>query len=233
MSETSGLRLIVLEGMQEGIPESVRQGKTPRVFNLDDKERWTLGRRTPQNQPDIALFSRIAGRTHGEFRSQARADKKRWYYEDKGSLNGTFYNGSKMSKPLNDRRACTPVCDGDTLRVDAKNLNCPDARGVWMLLSQKPVAGKWSFFPLPPDRETVVGRDIAALLPDMSERQFQILPTKGGYLLNALSDAAPVFLDAQEVRPGVSRAMREKDWILVGERYFIFTDNGLVYNSAD
>lgn len=231
---SSGLQLVVLEGGKEGIPESVRKGETPRVFNLDDKSLWTLGRRTPQNQPDIPLSSEIAGRAHGEFRAQAGADKKNWYYEDKGSRNGTFHNGNKLSKPLHNKRAYIPVYDGDILRIDAKDLERPDARGVWMLLSQKPVTGKWSFFPLRTDRKTVIGSSSACDLaaPPLSERNFQIVPTKSGYMLNAFSDAAPVFLDAKEMKPDVSRPLREKDWISVGESYFIFTDNGLVYNQA-
>lgn len=242
MSETkpdvsSGLKLVVLEGGKEGIPERVRKGETPRVFSLDEKSLWTLGRRTPQNQPDIPLSSEIAGRTHGEFRVQACANRKNWYYEDKGSLNGTFHNGNKLSKPLNNKRAYIPVYDGDILRIDAKNLERPDARGVWMLVSKKSLTGTWSFFPLRADRKTVVGSsadcDLAASLARISERNFQIVPTRGGYMLNAFSDAAPVFLNAKEVKPGVSRPLREKDWISVGDSYFIFTDNGLVYNEME
>lgn len=126
MEKTPHKELIVFE-----------RGEVCRI-RLDSRARWTLGRETPENTPDIPLRSAIAGRTHGEFVHVGNG----WFYCDGGSLNGTFYNGKKL---VSGRRV-RPVRlhSGDVLRIDYSDLSTPDSRGVWMLFTTEQMLGEWA-----------------------------------------------------------------------------------------
>lgn len=105
---------------------SIRElGRTRRVV-LDGKEKWTLGRKTPENSPDIPLRSDIAGRGHGEFLFMDGL----LFYVDRGNVNGTFHNGKKISKGLKGRAAPVLLSDGDILRIDCEDSDRPDSRNV-------------------------------------------------------------------------------------------------------
>lgn len=97
-----------------------------RYYGLGAQARMTIGRATAQNAPDIPLTSPIAGRNHGEFVYISN----QWFYCDKGSRNGTFYNGKKINAGLNGRVRPVMLQDGDVLRIDYDDLNTPDSRGV-------------------------------------------------------------------------------------------------------
>lgn len=109
----------------------VMENHTIRSIVLSRRRKWSLGRQTPFNQPDIPLSSVIAGRVHGEF--MCREDV--WYYTDQGSINGTYYNGRKLEPE--GRSMPTRLADGDLLRIDSGDLCSPDERGVWMLFTGK------------------------------------------------------------------------------------------------
>lgn len=100
-------------------------GRTKR-FALEEREKWSLGRATPENKPDIPLKSRIAGRFHGEF---LLVDGQ-LFYIDRGSVNGTFHNGKKLSAGLRGRANPVLLSDGDVLQIDFENLDTSDADNV-------------------------------------------------------------------------------------------------------
>lgn len=110
---TDTARLIITEG--DGV----------RCVGLDSRPRWTLGRETPANIPDIPLYSAAAGRTQGQLIRVGG----RWFFCDGGSVNGTFYKG----KRLGGGRNIHPVMleSGDVLSVGPGG---PDAY-VWFLFT--------------------------------------------------------------------------------------------------
>lgn len=113
---------------QETATLVILEGETEKKYDLREKSIWTFGRETQSNHPDLAVESRIVGRQHGEFRS---IDGE-WFYIDKGSINGTYHNGKKISNGLNGRVRPVILSNGDVLRVDSDDLEHPDRRGVRM-----------------------------------------------------------------------------------------------------
>ena len=84
IAQTSGASLIVLEDDQI------------RVFSLDARPEWTIGRYAPDvpNTPDILFTSRIVSREHGWIRN---IDDQWFFVDNPKNLNGTFHNGVKQN----------------------------------------------------------------------------------------------------------------------------------------
>ncbi len=103
----------------------ITEGGEVRCVVLDGRPRWTLGRETPANRPDIPLYSAVAGRTQGELIRVGDS----WFFCDGGSVNGTFCKG----KRLGGGRTVRPVMleDGDVLSVGPGGRNAY----VWMLFT--------------------------------------------------------------------------------------------------
>lgn len=100
-------------------------GKT-RYFSLTNQDSWTLGRATPDNTPDIPLKSEIAGRKHGEF----LLVNSQLFYVDRGSINGTCYNGKRIKKGLKGLANPILLNDGDVLLIDCGEPDASDSRRV-------------------------------------------------------------------------------------------------------
>lgn len=105
----------------------ITEGDKVRHVGLDSRPRWTLGRETPANTPDIPLHSAIAGRTQGQLIRVGG----RWFFCDGGSINGTFYRGKRLGGGRNIR----PVMleSGDILSVGPGGA---DAH-IWLLFTMK------------------------------------------------------------------------------------------------
>lgn len=94
-----------------------------RCVELDSRPRWTLGRVTPANAPEIPLYADVAGRNQG----QLIRVNGRWFYCDGGSTNGTFYNGKRLGGGRNIRPLMLE--SGDILSVGPGG----QAAAVWLL----------------------------------------------------------------------------------------------------
>lgn len=103
----------------------ITEGDKVRCVELDGRPRWTLGRETPDNIPDIPLSSPVAGRSQGQLLQVGSS----WFYCDGGSINGTFYKGKRLGGGRNIR----PVMleDGDILSVGPGG----KAALVWLLFT--------------------------------------------------------------------------------------------------
>ena len=143
---SSGLSLVVLE-----------QGEI-KSYRLVFPEKLTIGRATPVSNPDIPLSSPIAGRSHGEFLMMGN----QLFYCDKGSKNGTFYNGRKIKQGIKKQINPIMLSSGDILRIDYEDLSRPDPRGVWMLITSNAIQGEWSVLSLADREETTIGRNSAS-----------------------------------------------------------------------
>lgn len=83
-----------------------RYSDTSKVFIL--KGHQTLGRPSKTSDPDLPLEVRSVSRNHGEFVT----DEESCIYKDMGGVNGTIYNGKRMSPG-----AIRILKDGDVLRI--------------------------------------------------------------------------------------------------------------------
>lgn len=104
----------------------VEENSQSKEWVLDEREQWVLGRMVPGNEPDIQSLSPIVSRQHGQFIKV----NDQWFYIDLGSLNGTFYNGKKISQGINGKKKPVMLSDGDELRIDTDYVNGTDLRHV-------------------------------------------------------------------------------------------------------
>lgn len=80
-------------------------------YNLDEKTKWTIGRQTEDNMPDIPLSLKTVSREQGVF----EVNNGIWFYTDLNSLNGTYLNGKKISAGFDGRRFPKVLEDSNTL----------------------------------------------------------------------------------------------------------------------
>ena len=205
----------------------IENGKIRKCL-LDNKNIWTIGRATKDNNPDISLYSEIAGRKHGEIIGSGTD----WFYIDKGSVNGTYYNGKKIHKDNNGSMTPVLLKNGDILRIDSKDLNNPDPRGVWIMYTTDNVDGEWHSFPLINKDQVVIGRDsdncdIVIDLPYISEQHCKITQSNKKYYLSDCGSMAGTWLNNEMISSHV--ILKEKDRISLCDKHFIFTGNSLIY----
>ena len=217
----SGAKLVILEGGQV------------RCITLDIRPQWFLGRRTPENNPDIPLYSPIASREHGIFTNL----DGQWYFTDNPkSLNGTFYNGKKIGKPMNGKRKSVTLNDGDILRIDSTDLNSPNEEGVLMLFTTSTVEdGRWVTYSLRGRQTTTIGRDencdIVQPLPYLSALHAKITFLNGDYYLSDCDSTAGTYLNGKKLQENM--ILQEKDRISMCDCNFIFTSGKLFYIKRD
>lgn len=209
--------LVILEGKSE-----------IRCCPLSAKRQWTIGRPTENNNPDIPVRSRIVGRQHGEF----NCIDGEWFYIDKGSINGTYHNGKKISNGLNGRVRPVLLNNGDVLRVDSDDLTEPDMRGVWIMFLTETVGGKWNITELNSLKSVYIGRndecDIVINAPYISGKHAVITHKKDGFYVSDCKSKAGTWLNGEQVLS--EERLQDKDCISICDRHFIFNGNGLIYN---
>ena len=214
---------------QGGTSLVVLERGTVRTYRLEERARWSMGRRTPEVTPDIALDSVIVSREQGEFFSAGG----QWYYCDAGSRNGTYHNDAKVWGGYHVKSRPVPLYGGDVLRIDRWDAEQSDPRGVWMYFSDAPIQGVWRFYPLAGRAGTVIGReadrcDIVQPLPYVSARHAQIVERGGRYWLSDCGSTAGTWLNGRQLAG--EACLREKDRISICDCQFIFADNGLIFN---
>lgn len=210
----SGARLVTLEN-----------GRV-RVYPLDQRSKWLLGRSSRGSQPDIAFQSKIVSRQHGWLMGM----DEEWYFVDNPqNLNGTFLNGTRIQRPLSGTRKPITLRDGDVLRVDSGE-KALERETVVMLYTTREVKGNWAVYPLE-GRETVtIGRDRGCDLlrqePEVSGKHAAITCLNGRYYLSDCGSRAGTILNGRTVDCPV--ALREKDhFSICGGNYFFLRDRVL------
>lgn len=216
-AQISGVNLVVLEDGQI------------RVFALDTRTDWLVGRYDPEepNIPDIRFSSVIVSRTHGWIQNI----DNRWYFVDNPeNHNGTFHNGVMISRPKNGNKIPTLLENGDVLRIDYKDLNHPDPRGVMMLFTTATIKGTWTSYDLK-HGETTIGRcegcDIVEDLPYISAEHAKISYVNGKYYLSDCNSTAGTFLNGKKVKSGTP--LRVKDYISLCDCNYFFLGDRLLY----
>lgn len=201
-----------------------------RCYGLDEAVRWSLGRETMDNKPDIPLKSSVASRRHGEL---ILIDGQ-WFYCDQGSLNGTLYNGKKIKSGINGRVRPIMLKNGDVLRIDRSTANPSDPRGVWMLFSTEKISGEWVYFPLTNRSTVTIGRDeslcgLVQPMPYISAQHARLVIRGGSCYVNDCGSRAGTWVNGSRIEGTV--CLHEKDRISICDCHFIFTGMGLIYNA--
>ena len=208
MSETANL--VILE--QNAIREQALTGKTV----------WLLGRRVPGRQVDVALSSPLASRTHGEF----HLEQGQWFYQDLGSLNGTFLNGDKL--PV---KTDAYLQNGDILRVDTGDLEAPDENGILILFESRPQESQWQEYDLT-GLSTTIGRERACDLvidrPYVADQQLTISQVGNSFYAAAANSAGGTKINNHYISGQVP--LHEKDVITFSNCRLIFTNGRIFYS---
>lgn len=205
-----------------------------RVCALDDRPTWAVGRYDPATQTgaDLALSSSIASREHGWF---MRMEGKWYFVDNPKNLNGTFYNGVKIPRPLSGKRKGIPLESGDVLRIDNEDLSHASRDGVLMLFTTAAVKGTWSAYPLTGRTTVTIGRDpkcdISENLPYLSAQHARISFLNGQYYLSDRKSTSGTYLNGKPVTSAT--ALREKDCISICDRTYFFLGDHLLYPAID
>lgn len=209
--QPSGAKLVVLEN-----------GRV-RVFELDQKQRWLLGRTARGEVPDIPFQSRIVSRKHGWLMGM----DEEWYYVDNpGNLNGIYLNGRRIERPISGTRKPITLKDGDVLRIDSGEAGL-EGQIVVMLYTTRTVRGNWAVYPLEGMEELVIGRDADCGLvraePEVSGKHAKLTCLNGRWYLSDCGSRAGTVLNGE--RLDCATPLREKDhFSICGENYFFLKD---------
>lgn len=216
LSFRSSANLIVLEA---GVVRS---------FPLEALREWQIGRETPDNEKDVPFTSKIVSRNHGKIMN---IDGE-WYYSDLGSMNGTYYNGAKLTITSRGESDAVKLKNGDILRIDSEDLENPEERGVWMLFSTESIGNQWKTISLR-KKETYFGRDtescdVVIPLSYVSARHMVIIKKNDSYYVMDCDSKAGTWVNNTAVHGEV--LLKEKDMIAICDCMMIFTCNKIIYN---
>jgi len=216
--QISGAKLVIIENDEV------------RVCELAHRSQWLVGRIDPNSatEPEIPFSSRIVSRKHGSFRNI----DGQWYYVDEPeNLNGTFYNGVKMQRPLPGRKKSVPLANGDILRVDNADLDRVSSEGVLMLFTTDEVSGSWTALSLDGRESLCIGRDRSCELCEplayFSARHAKLSLLNGKWYISDCGSTAGTYVNGEAVTK--SRVLREKDRISICDRSYFFLGSKILY----
>jgi pSer/pThr/pTyr-binding forkhead associated (FHA) protein len=110
-----------------------------RVYTLDDKMAWELGRPSKDNNPDIKFYSPTVSRKHGKFQNMDGI----WFYLDYNGKNGTIYNHKHIETGLNGRIKPIMLKDGDIFVFGGGAEEVINCKTVWAMFSENCFDDQW------------------------------------------------------------------------------------------
>ena len=110
-----------------------------KVYPLDDKVEWEVGRSSPNNVPDIRFHSVTVSRKHGKFQNMDGM----WFYIDYNGKNGTVYNHRHLEKGLRGNVKPVPLGDGDVFVFGGGREEVINHKTVWCMFCEKEVEENW------------------------------------------------------------------------------------------
>lgn len=183
-----------------------------RSYPLNENQIWKIGRKNPESENDIELESKIVSRKHGQIQS---VDGE-WYYIENGSLNGTYYNGSKIKANDHGEFDAVKLSNGDILRIDSDSLDYPEERGVFFLFTTEGIGNQWKTVTLN-KKEISFGRneenDITIPLSYVSGKHMVIRRRDNEYFVMDCDSMAGTWLNGEEIH-GEAK-LKEKDMIAI------------------
>lgn len=128
--------------------------KTEQITKYVLGEYAKIGRKYIESDANIQLNSSIASKNHGVI----DAYKDFFTYRDTGSLNGTYVNGKLLEK-----NSVHKLKDGDSIRIDQKNLNYTHSDSVLMIFLAGNDDKVWKTQELTEDTgDIIVGREASS-----------------------------------------------------------------------
>lgn len=222
------MEIITEQTSENGATLVVIENGKVKNYLLMDKIKYTIGRCTFDNRPDITLFSKIAGRNHAEIINMG----KDYFYVDKGSINGTYYNGKKIRKGLNGSVTPMLLRKGDVLRIDSDNLYNPDVRGVWMMFVDEIIENDWKEYKINTRNKITIGKshknDIVIDSEYISNVHCKIKYIHKNLVLYDCNTKQGTYLNNNKIQSSV--ILHEKDKIIIGDKVLVLIGNSLVYN---
>ena len=199
------------------------------TYRLCDRKQWSIGRGSDKIGTDISILSPIAGKLHGQF-IQFGSD---WFYTDNGSINGTYYNGRRIKNGINGSITPIILSEGDVLRIDSGNFDNPDPRGVLMIFTMNVMNGNWNRYDIGKRRKVVIGSDedmcdIITESDRIASKQFMLKFVKG-HMKIFTYDNREIYVNNESVE--YNNELKEKDVIRIGNKYWIYSCNGIIYNT--
>ncbi len=188
---------------------------------LESKRIWLFGRITQHNKPDFGTTSPIVSREQGVFIKTENG----WIFRDYNKKNSTFLNDTKLNGQEVHLRNL------DVLKVDSDLTHNPNAHGVCMVFLTTPTLGRWKAVGL--SDVLRIGRgtnnDIQIPEPYISWHHCEIRTDGTGCRIIDLNSLSGTWVNGKRIR---EKVLREKDIISICDRYFIYTDNTLIYNET-
>ena len=207
----------------------LEKGRDVRIVCLNSD--MHIGREAPNANQDIKLKSSIVSRNHGDF---LYIDGE-YYYKDNNSLNGTFYNGVKLER-MNERGSrAVKLSDGDVLRIDRRQLDCPHAEAVEIIYSTTFSPNeKWHRYALTGKSSVPIGRNISegiSLSDFMVSRNHAILKYMGKqWKIVDNGSRNGLAVNKKEIK-GESK-LHPFDVIRIANTTLIFLGDEIIYNEV-
>ncbi len=127
MNSNKGNSLIVIEN-----------GKL-NTYSLDNRLKWSVGRGSKDNVPDILFHSPTVSRKHGLFKNIDGI----WFYYDENGKNGTVYNGKHLTTGINGRIKPIMLNKKDVLIFGGGNEAVINEKTVWTLYYDRVLDAPW------------------------------------------------------------------------------------------
>ncbi len=189
----------------------------------------TIGRKTPENEPDIAIDSPIVSRKHGEI----TVLDGEYYYVDFNSLNGTYINGKRLKQRDDNVSDSYKLRDGDVIRIDRRTLDNPHENAVTMIFAytNSPVSN-WQKETIRINSTFAIGRGerntINLKMPHISRHHAAITNRDGiCYIENR---GAKNGVTVNNLYVDGNQKLNDRDVIRICDTYIIYEDSTVIYN---
>ena len=202
------------------------------VLHIDGDK--TIGRKSDAGTADIQLESQIVSKNHGIF----SVDKSTGvcFYKDTKSLNGTSVNGYKL--PIVDETGSNWVQlnDGDILRIDRANLNCPHPEAITIIYSDTiDPTTSWRKLALTKEKPLVIGREatggIALDQSYISQNHARIYcDASGRYFIQNCDSRNGITVNTIPVQTFME--LHDRNVIRICDTLMFFMDGMLIFNAV-
>ncbi|MBR0359910.1 MAG: FHA domain-containing protein [Clostridia bacterium] len=190
-----------------------------------------IGRKTPENEPDIAIDSPIVSRMHGEI----TVLNGEYYYRDLNSLNGTYINGKRLAKRDDESTYGWKLTDGDVIRIDRKTLDSPHKDAVTMVFTRSNSSVfNWKRIKLNPESVFPIGRgDRNSINLDrahISRKHGAIMMRGGKCYVENYGGKNGIAVNNRFVEGIV--LLNDRDVIRICDTYMVYEKDTVIYSSG-
>ncbi len=192
-------------------------------------DRTSIGRKTPQNNPTVALNSSIVSRNHGEINFIGG----KYYFTDNDSANGTYINGVLIGKKSHDNQTVKEIKDGDILRFDVlKNGEHHNERLTCIFTTSVSKKVKWKRIMLNDEiAEIGIGRSISSGLNlqnnKISENHASFFQSQRGWAIIDHQSTNGVYVNAKRI--DAPKYLNNGDIVRIANVFFMFLGDTILF----